>query len=76
MSWEIPKEVNKKNTWSVITYPDYHVVVPTVDSKPHEIESLTCPCGARTELTDGFPMIIHDSWRDKERIAASLSKIF
>ena len=73
--WRVPERVQRQ-TFSVITYSDMHVVVPSVDIKPHTLDSLTCACEPRVEpMDDGFPQVIHDSWEDKQRIADSMSKI-
>ena len=69
--WKVPTDIQRQ-TWSVIEYPDCNVVVPSVDSAPHEIESLSCPCRPRVEAE----MIVHNSWRDLKKIEISLKSIF
>lgn len=73
--WKVPKDIQAQ-TWSVIEYDFFNVVVPSTDSKPHDIEGYTCPCNPRTEVTEGSHMVVHNSWRDMASIDESLKKIF
>ena len=74
MTWKVPEEVQKL-TWSVIQYPTMSVVVPSVDSEPHNIESMICKCEPRTEVMDGFHHVVHNSFIDKSRINDSLKSL-
>lgn len=69
--WKVPHNINRQ-TWSVIEYTDYNVVVPTTDSQPHEIESLTCPCNPRVEME----MVVHNSWRDEAKVDNAITDLF
>lgn len=73
--WKIPQTIQKQ-TWSVIQYDLYNVVVPSVDSKPHTTEGYTCPCNPKVASEENGHMIVHNSWRDSVAIEDSLNSIF
>lgn len=73
--WKVPTDL-QKDTWSVIEYHDFNVVVPSVDSTPHELGTLTCLCNPRVTLQEGQQMVLHNSWRDSTAIDNSLKGIF
>ncbi len=74
--WKVPETVDKAQTWTVITFDEFTCVVPTTDSQPHELESLSCPCKPRVEMEDGVTMVTHNSWRDEKSIDESLKGLF
>lgn len=73
--WKVPEDI-QKDTWSVIEYDLYSIVVPSVDSKPHTTEGYKCSCGPSVEVTGTTHMIVHNSWVDSGAIESSLKGIF
>lgn len=55
-------------------------ICPISDIRPHEIDSMTCPCGATTHIGDTEevfrkPFVIHNRHSDNDRIEHSMKSL-